>query len=334
MSQESISPELTIREAAKLLGLRPRTLRSYVKSGELEPRGSLWRRRVSRRDLVSLVSKYARERWSAMCGGFDAAPFDKRGEWGQELLDDWELVAVPPRERVAALASAFDGKIARAYQIFPFDLESQPKKCLAAVPTANPQLGDELSRLLGGTVELVIAHRNPFRNQKIVARLIHHHFPDPDGPSPLSRREHYHLDREPMRAFLGDIGDVLRRDGHPALVRLLGLITAESVKAGASDADFVPTEDALEVYFKWGDFCGQINSVPPRLFWALTFTATAVFGMDPTQIDSPQDGRAEAQFKNGTVLVSATSEPGEFGPALSLSFERHLSAEPAAQPAS
>ena len=40
LSEEPINPELTIREAAKLLGVRPKTLRSYIKSGELESRGS------------------------------------------------------------------------------------------------------------------------------------------------------------------------------------------------------------------------------------------------------------------------------------------------------
>ena len=240
---------------------------------------------------------------------------------------------MPPEESRAALASGFDGKIARAYQLFPFDLESQPNKCLAAAPTTDPKLDDELSQLLGDRVELVVAHRNPFRNQKIVERLIHHHFPDPDGPSPLSRREDYHLDREPIRAFLGATGDVLRREGDSPLVRLLGLITAEGVKSGASGIDIVPTEDALEVYFKWGDFCAQVDSPPTRLFWELAFIAMAVFDMDPEQVAVAQEGSAEAQFKNGAVRVDATCEPGELGPAFSFSLERHISVEPAGQPA-
>ena len=334
MSEERIGPELTIREAAKLLGLRPRVLRSYVKSGELESRSPLWRRRVSPRDLVTLVSKHAREKWAAVCAGLDAEPVEKREEGGPELLDDWELVTVPPREQLAALASEFDGKIARTYQLFPLDLESQPKKCLAAVPTGNPQLNDELSRLLGGTVESVVAHRNSIRNRLIVERLIHRHFPDPDGIRPLIGRADHPLDQEPLRAFLEATGAVLKSKGSLPIMSLLSLIVVDSIRRRANGIEIMPTEYGPEVHLLRGDSREQISPLPSRLLWDVTLTAMAVFGMDPAHIDSPQRGRAEARFKNGNVHVDAKFRPGEFGPVLSFATARRLFAEPVSLPAS
>ncbi len=59
----------TVREAAQLLGLRPRTVREYVHRGELSGRLIRKRWRFRRNDLVEFLARPSE--WENLPGGLD-----------------------------------------------------------------------------------------------------------------------------------------------------------------------------------------------------------------------------------------------------------------------
>jgi len=327
MIETSSDAELSISQAAELARVRRRTLRGLIKVGELRAHGPAWRRRILLDDLVALVCARIREQWLGVHAEFDAEPAEDRSlEF--DALDEWKIVALPDGEALAKVAAQFDARAASAYGLFPLDLASHPRKLLAAWPTRDPALADGLERLLGGPVKFVVAHRNPWRNKKIVERLINEHcLASGRGGASEVRPEAYRPDRGLVDTFLECTGAILERDESFPLARLLGLIAAEAVKSGADGVEMIPTEEGVDVYYVWGAARSEIDSPPARLAWGLAFTAMAAFGMDIRNTGQPQQGGAEAQFKNGTVHFGAACEPTELGPKFVLSLERHISGQ-------
>ncbi|MBM4085867.1 MAG: hypothetical protein FJ272_13850, partial [Planctomycetes bacterium] len=286
--------------------LRPKTLRALIRSGQLKACGRLGRRRVMRDDLVRLVSERLRQHWLVFMSQHEmAAARQTRPEPpAKMLLDKWEIVGLPADEALAQAASGFDLKVALTYRVFPIDLASEPKRLLAEWPTENPNVLDELSRLLGGRVNLVIADRDLGRNKEILQRLLRQHF---HAPAELSLDSPCRLEGDPARAFLEWEGTVLGESEPPPLVRLFGLLTSEALGSGATQIYIGPAEDRLEVVYTWGSERVPIDSPPGRLSWLLAFTIMAALGMDVLAVNQPQTAQTEVQVKNGTVRIEATA---------------------------
>jgi len=304
--------------------LRPKTLRALIRSGQLKACGRLGRRRVMRDDLVRLVSERLRQHWLAFVSQHEmaAARQTRPGHPWWMHLDKWQLVALPADEVLAQAGSRFDPKIARTYRVFPIDLASEPKTLLAEWPTENPNVLDELSRLLGGRVNFVIADLDISRNREILQGLFRRHFHAPvelPSSSTLCR-----LEGEPAWAFLEWEGTVLGESEPPPLVRLFGLLTLEALGSGATQIYIGPAEDRLEVVYTWGSERVPIDSPPGRLSWLLAFTIMAALGMDVCAAHQPQTAQTEVRVKNGTVRIEATAEPTPFSPRFTLTLHRRF----------
>jgi type II secretory ATPase GspE/PulE/Tfp pilus assembly ATPase PilB-like protein len=278
-------------------------------------------------DLVRLVRERIRQHWLAFVSQHEMSPARQtRPEPPAEmLLDKWQLVALPADEALAQSASRFDPKIARTYRVFPIDLASEPKKLLAEYPTMtdDPRVLDELSRLAGGRVNLVIADRDLRRNKEILQRLLRQHFP---APAELSLDSPCPLEGEPARAFLEWEGTVLGESEPPPLVHLFGLVTSEALRSGTTQIQVGPAEDRLEIVFTWGSERGLIQSPPGRLRWLLAFTIMAALDMDVRAVSQPQTAQTEVRVKNGTVRIEATAEPTPLSPRFTLTLHRQFSA--------
>jgi len=324
MAAYTSGTDMTIGRVARALSIRRRTVRAWIRDRSLPSSVRGWRRRVAVDDLVRFLCARFRQLCLTQLADVQVAPArTSPPRKGTSSLDAWELVDVTPLQGKTA-TELIPRKVARAYNVFGFDLSARPQKLLAAYPTNNPEVLDGLVGLLGGPVQLVVADRDPERNKEIVMGLLDGHFPCEarEDVSDDLKEEKRRVGTDPMGYFLRFSGDVHVSPGESPIARLTGLMVAEALGAGATGLALRATGDGTVVDLLWNDERTNVDSPPWRLFWPLAFAFMAFLGLDVTRPNEPQQGRVDVRCKNGLVKIEATMEPTELGPSFRLSLQR------------
>ncbi|UMZ73516.1 GspE/PulE family protein [Natranaerofaba carboxydovora] len=106
-------------------------------------------------------------------------------------------------------------------------------------------------------------------------------------------------------------------DDRPA-VKLVNLIFARAVRAGASDIHLEPQEKGFRVRFRIDGVLHEVMQPPRRMHPSVISRVKVMSNMDIAEKRIPQDGRITLKVENRTIDVRVASLPTAFGEKITL----------------
>jgi type IV pilus assembly protein PilB len=99
----------------------------------------------------------------------------------------------------------------------------------------------------------------------------------------------------------------------PPIVRLVTMIIADAVKAGASDVHIEPREKSVQVRYRIDGGLKNVQNYPKQIAEAVTSRIKIISNLDITNRRFPQDGRSALRLENKNVDLRISTLPSVYG---------------------
>lgn len=223
-----------------------------------------------------------------------SATFDSTANVGLPFVDLGEVK--PDAEAVNLVA----GEYALKHQVLPMAIEGDT--LVVAIGSLDSlQAVDDLSILLQRAVRPVLAEPSLIRD-RIEERFL-------EGILSLMPGDESAADFEDT----DDLADLQKMAGETAVVQMVNLIFAQSVRDGASDIHIEPYEREVKVRYRIDGILRDMMRPPKRMHAALVSRLKILGEMNIAERRLPQDGRIKLNIAGRSIDVRVSIVPTVYG---------------------
>lgn len=179
---------------------------------------------------------------------------------------------------------------------------------IAVAEPANLYLVEEISRLSGSTVQLVVATRNDIdasiANYLPTASV----FVIDDIYEDVAETDFSVIERE-----TAEIADLREVSGHSPVVKLVNYMIFSAVQEGISDIHIEPGDHELRVRYRLDGRLFEKLSPPHQMSAAIVSRLKIMAGLDISERRLPQDGDIHVQMEGRPIDLRVSTMPGRWG---------------------
>jgi general secretion pathway protein E len=193
---------------------------------------------------------------------------------------------------------------ARNYNLIALEAGPDGVMKVATCRPLDPHPMDDLSSIVGGEVDAVLAPRLEITS--LIARAYRH---KADGVDEALDAVADDADIQSMAAEIEEAEDVLDVSNKAPIIKLVNTILFQALKLRASDVHLQCYPDRLQVRFRIDGILYDMDPIPRKVQDAIISRVKVMGKMDIAERRLPQDGRATIKIGDGEVDVRISSIP-------------------------
>ncbi len=230
---------------------------------------------------------------------------------------DMEYIDLDKSSLAASNFALVPPDLIKKHQVLPLDKKDGVLRIVIGDPTDIDTI-DALKFRLNVKLETCLGAKSKIKHH------INRIFADEQSSIDKAVRNAASIDASMDRGKSLDIkGMGVLNDGEDApIIKLVGAIIAEAVKARASDIHLEPMKDRVRVRYRIDGVCVQRDNIPKKMQAPVTARIKIMSGMDIAEKRMPQDGRIKMAVDDKPIDFRVSALPGYHGESIVLRILR------------